>query len=57
MKFTESKETYLKEIFNLSQKSGHVRAIDIALRLRVSKSSVNRAVKILTKEVRKTCDV
>lgn len=50
MIFTESIETYLKEIYSLSQINVCVLAIDIAHRLSVSKASVNRAVKILSKE-------
>lgn len=44
------KEMYIKVIFQLSQQSGSVRAIDIARRMHVSKASVHRAVKHLDKE-------
>tara|TARA_B100000965_G_C19088129_1_gene539362 strand:+ start:104 stop:466 length:363 start_codon:yes stop_codon:yes gene_type:complete len=50
MKFSESIETYLKEIYRLSETNDCVRSIDVANRLKVSKASVNRAVKKLCKE-------
>lgn len=50
MKFSESIETYLKEIYRLSESLDCVRSIDVANRLKVSKASVNRAVKKLSKE-------
>lgn len=50
MEFTESKEMYLKIIFRLSKSNGDVRITDIARRLRVSKASANKAVKILAGE-------
>ena len=50
MKFSESTETYLKEIFRISQTADCVRSIDVANKLGVTKASVNRAVKKLSKE-------
>lgn len=50
MDFTKSKETYIKEIFRLSQQYDSVRQTDIARRMRVTRASVNRAVKTLAKE-------
>jgi len=45
VKFSESTETYLKEIYRLSKTDEHVRSIDVASKLNVSKASVNGAVK------------
>ncbi len=50
MEYSESTEMYLKEIYRLSIKGPEIRATDVANALRVSKSSVNRAVKKLSKE-------
>ncbi len=50
VKFSESTETYLKEIYRLSKTDEHVRSIDVASKLNVSKASVNGAVKKLAKE-------
>lgn len=50
MKFSESSETYLKEIFRISQTAECVRCTDVADRLNVSAASVNRAVKLLSRE-------
>ena len=50
MKYSESVEMYLKEIYRLSIKGPEIRATDVAIALGVSKSSVNRAVKKLCRE-------
>ena len=50
MKYSESVEMYLKEIYRLSMKGPEIRATDVANALEVSKSSVNRAVKKLYRE-------
>ncbi len=50
MEFTESSETYLKEIFRISETSDCVRCTDVADKLKVTMSSVNRAVRILSAE-------
>ncbi len=50
MKYSESVEMYLKEIYRLSIKGPEIRATDVANALEVSKSSVNRAVKKLCRE-------
>ena len=50
MKYTESNEMYLKKIYILSRKSSRIRATDLAKALKVSKSSVSRAVNMLCKE-------
>ena len=50
MKYTESAEMYLKEMYILSRKNPKIRAIDVAKALKVSKSSVSRAVNMLCKE-------
>ena len=50
MKYSESVEMYLKEIYRLSIKGPEIRATDVAIALGVSKSSVNRAVKKLSRE-------
>ena len=42
-----STETYLKNILNLQRRNGHVRAVDIATEVGVSKPSVSAAVKKL----------
>lgn len=56
MKSRESAETYLKAIFLLRQKLGHVRSIDVANDLGVSKPSVSVAVKKLCNEGLLTMD-
>lgn len=43
----ESGENYLETIYNLIQKYGRVRSVDVAKELGYSKPSVSRAVKIL----------
>lgn len=50
MEYSESAEMYLKEIYRLSVKDPRIRATDVAIALGVSKASVNRAVKRLSKE-------
>lgn len=50
MKNSESTETYLKEIYRISKTHEHVRSIDIANKLNVTKASINGAVKKLVKE-------
>lgn len=50
MEYSESVEMYLKEIYRLSKKDPRIRATDIANALKVSKASVNRAVKRLCRE-------
>ena len=50
MKQTESTEMYLENILVLSQKTGSVRAIDIARYSGYSKPSVSRAMGILEKD-------
>lgn len=47
MKLQESGEMYLETIFILSQKSTHVRSIDVAEYMDFSKPSVSRAVGLL----------
>ena len=42
-----STENYLKNILNLQRRNGHVRAVDIATEVGVSKPSVSAAVKKL----------
>lgn len=49
MSLTSSMEDYLKAILDLHQQHGYVRCIDVADYLGVSKPSVSRAVKELTK--------
>ena len=43
----ESGENYLETIYNLIQKHGRVRSVDVAKELGYAKPSVSRAVKIL----------
>lgn len=50
MKYTESAEMYLKEMYILSRKNPRIRVTDVAKALKVSKSSVSRAVNMLCKE-------
>ena len=47
MRIQESGEMYLETILLLSQKSGHVRAIDVGEEMGYSKPSVSRAMSIL----------
>ena len=47
MRIQESGEMYLETILRLSQKSGHVRAIDVGEEMGYSKPSVSRAMSIL----------
>ncbi|MCR5067419.1 MAG: metal-dependent transcriptional regulator [Erysipelotrichaceae bacterium] len=47
MRLQESGEMYLETILILSQKQGHVRAIDISEEMGYSKPSVSRGLKIL----------
>jgi Mn-dependent DtxR family transcriptional regulator len=50
MPLQESGQMYLETIYILSQKSDHVRSIDICEQLGYSKPSVSRAVGILKRE-------
>lgn len=43
----ESGENYLETIYNLTQKHGRIKSVDVAKELGYSKPSVSRAVKIL----------
>ena len=47
MRIQESGELYLETILRLSQKSGHVRAIDVGEEMGYSKPSVSRAMSLL----------
>lgn len=47
MKLTNSQEEYLKTIYILEKNSGKVRVTDIAQKLKITKPSVNRAIKNL----------
>ena len=47
MRIQESGEMYLETILLLSQKSGHVRAIDVGEEIGYSKPSVSRAMSLL----------
>lgn len=47
MKLTSSQEEYLKTIYLLEKNSKKVRVTDIALRLEITKPSVNKAINIL----------
>ena len=47
MKLHRSGEDYLKTIFILRKENGCVRSLDVAERLKVTKPSVSRAVKLL----------
>ena len=49
MPLYESAEMYLETIYQLSQKSGTVRSIDVAEKMGYSKPSVSRAVSLLKK--------
>ena len=46
MRIQESGEMYLETILRLSQKSGHVRAIDVGEEMGYSKPSVSRAMSL-----------
>ena len=46
MRIQESGEMYLETILLLSQKSGHVRAIDVGEEMGYSKPSVSRAMNL-----------
>ena len=48
MKYRESEEMYLETILTLSKKKGLVRSIDIAEELNYARSSVSRAVNLLS---------
>jgi len=50
MKMSQSAENYLKTILLLQRKLGHVRSVDIANELMVSKPSVSNALKKLRNE-------
>ena len=47
MKLTNSQEEYLKTIYILEKSSGKIRVTDIAEKLKITKPSVNRAIKNL----------
>lgn len=47
MKLTNSQEEYLKTIYVLEKSSGKIRVTDIAKKLKITKPSVNRAIKNL----------
>lgn len=47
MKLTNSQEEYLKTIYLLEKNSKKVRVTDIALRLKITKPSVNKAINML----------
>lgn len=47
MKLTSSQEEYLKTIYILEKNSGKIRVTDIAKKLKITKPSVNRAIKNL----------
>lgn len=47
---TSSLEEYLKTMYLLNKSKGHIRVTDIANELKLTKSSVNRAIKILSEE-------
>lgn len=49
MALTSSMEDYLEAVLILHQKHGSVRGVDIAVHLGVTKPSVSRAVKELSK--------
>ena len=50
IKLTQSMEDYLETVFILQQKNGCVRCVDAAEHLGVTKPSVSRAVKELSKK-------
>ena len=47
MKLTNSQEEYLKVIYILEKSTGKSRVTDIAKKLKITKPSVNRAIKSL----------
>lgn len=47
MKLTRSQEEYLKTIYLLEKNSKKVRVTDIALKLKITKPSVNKAINVL----------
>ena len=47
MKLTNSQEEYLKTIYILEKNTGKIRVTDIAQKLKITKPSVNRAIKNL----------
>ena len=47
MKLTNSQEEYLKTIYILEKSNGKIRVTDIAQKLKITKPSVNRAIKNL----------
>lgn len=49
LRLTSSMEDYLEAVYILFQKQGDVRCVDVAEYLEVTKPSVSRAVKELTK--------
>lgn len=49
MALTSSMEDYLEAVFMLQKQKGYVRCVDVAEHLSVTKPSVSRAVKELTK--------
>lgn len=49
MRMTSSMEDYLEAVFMLQQKNGYARCVDVAEYLGVTKPSVSRAVKELSK--------
>ena len=49
MALTSSMEDYLEAVFILQKQKGYVRCVDVAEHLSVTKPSVSRAVKELTK--------
>ena len=57
MKYRESEEMYLETILLLKEQKGSLRAIDVAGELGYAKSSVSRAVGLLTKRGYITVDV
>ena len=48
--FTANKEDYLRGIYILEEEKGHIKSIDLAHYLKVSKPSVSEMVKELNKE-------
>ncbi len=50
MKITESLENYLEEIYESSLSSKDVRVTDLAIKMNVSKASVNKALKKLKEQ-------
>ena len=47
MKLTSSQEDYLKTIYLLEKNNQRVRVTDIALKLKITKPSVNKAINLL----------